>query len=175
MSCNVLSFESKKNAIGKTIIVKLIITILLLFTVGTMYAQTSDSLIVKDYVEQGDKHRIDGEFEKARDYALKALEIDPNYGIAYILIGNLYTSSAKSCSEDSFTKGLVYCLAIDMFEKAKEVDISVTENANRFIEIYSNYLPSLETTFVKALEGDKVKIECWINRETTIRFAPKKN
>jgi len=174
MCYKIINIESRKGGIGKTIIVNLITTILFFLITNGLYAQNSDSLIVKNYVDRGDKLRIDGEFEKARDYALKALEIDPNYGIAYILIGNLYTSSAESCSEDSFTKGLVYCLAIDMFEKAKEVDISVTENANRFIEIYSNYLPSLETTFVKALAGDKVKIECWINRETTVRFAPKK-
>ncbi|OFX87819.1 MAG: hypothetical protein A2W99_16015 [Bacteroidetes bacterium GWF2_33_16] len=154
----------------KDLTIKIIVTVVLFFTINAINAQNSDSLRVKKFIEQGDKYRIEGEFEKAREYALKALELKPNYGLAYILIGSIYVSSAELCGEEYLLKAIVYCLAVDMFEKAKEVDKSVSETADKFIEVYSRYFPSQEDIFGGPREGDKFKIECWINRETTVRY-----
>lgn len=152
---------------------KINITIFLILSFNLLFAQNVDSLSIKQFLKLGDKYRIEGEYEKARDCALKALDINPNSGLAYFLIGFTYAQSADFCFEDEYEKKMVYCLVVDMFEKAKEVDSSVSERANELIKVYSLHFPRgpSEGVFISGInEGDKYKIECWINRETTIRF-----
>ncbi|MFB6341181.1 hypothetical protein ACE1ET_05645 [Saccharicrinis sp. FJH62] len=110
-------------------------------------------------------------YERCRDMSLKALDIDPNCGQAYILIAYAYILTADSCFDKNLEKRMVYFLALDKFEKAKEVDTLLTEKVNKLINIYSNYLPDLEECYCFFYEGDTVKIGCWINENTVIRNA----
>ena len=107
--------------------------------------------------------------EKAREYALKAIEIRPDWGEPYILIGDAYIA-AKDCFTDDFEKKTVYWAAVDKFMKAKEVDPLVAEKANERITTYSQYFPDAETVFFYGHQkGDSYKVGCWINETTTVR------
>lgn len=146
--------------------------ILSLVCFGNVYAQNIDTLSAKEYLESAIRHMQNDEFELARDNSLKAIELNPNYGQAYILIGQLYVQSADLCTEDSYSKGIIMCLAVDQFEKALHVDSTITETANKLINIYSKYFPYRESIpFGAPHEGHKYKINCWIDRETIVRYA----
>ena len=82
-------------------------------------------------------------YSKARQYCQKALEVNPNYGNAYLLIGKMYAATSKSVfPNDGVLARAAYNAAIDKFEKAKQVDPSVAEEANTLISSYRAHLPS---------------------------------
>ena len=111
-------------------------------------------------------------YSKARQYCQKAIEINPNYGAAYLLIGKMYASTAKSVYPgDGVLARAVYYAALDKFEKGKQVDPSVAEEANSLISSYRAHLPSTEEIFMHPdLEkGKPFAIGGWIGERTTIR------
>ncbi len=99
-----------------------------------------------------------------------AIKYKPNFGDAYLLIGNAYAASSQSCGSTNFEKASVFLAAIDKFIKAKSVDPSVTEKANNLISKYSRYFPNKEDAFFEGYtNGDSYQVKCWINESTTIR------
>ncbi|NBC82667.1 MAG: hypothetical protein GVY19_04720 [Bacteroidetes bacterium] len=113
---------------------------------------------------------------EARKYARSAIDLNPELGLAYIVIGNAYAGSADECGKDAFEKGAVYWVAIDKYAKAKSIDPSVTERANTLINRYSKYFPGQEEAFFRNLtDGDTYKVECWINETTTVRTIKSSN
>ncbi len=119
-------------------------------------------------------HQKLSSYPKARQYANKALEYRPNWGDPYILIGDLYAASGDLCGPGKgFKSQVVIWPAMDMYEKAKSVDPSVKKLANKKISNYNEYLPSKEDCFMRNLkEGDTYKVDnCWINRETKVRYS----
>lgn len=139
-------------------------------TLNNSFAQDVDTLTAIDYFNKAGARFSSKDYESARDLALKAIQINPQYGDAYILIGSAYINSADDCSNDSFSKGMIICLAVDQFKKAKMIDSTISDKADKLIKVYSKYFPSHDEIFIGAKEGDKYKVECWINRETTVRF-----
>ena len=111
-------------------------------------------------------------YSKARQYCQKAIEINPNYGAAYLLIGKMYASTAKSVYPgDGVLARAVYYAALDKFEKGKQVDPSVAEEANSLISSYRAHLPSTEEIFMHPdLEKGKAFTSGgWIGERTTVR------
>jgi tetratricopeptide (TPR) repeat protein len=107
--------------------------------------------------------------EKARNLALQAIKLKPDWGEPYILIGDAYAGS-KDCFTDEFEKSTIYWVAVDMFTKAKSVDAAVTEKADERINTYKKYFPDIETIFFYSLkEGDNYTVGCWINETTKVR------
>ena len=122
------------------------------------------------YLELGDITRRLGNYSQARTYALNSIEMDPNNGYPYLLIGNIYAASSKSCSEEEFEQKAVYWAAVDKFAKAKAIDPELTEDADKFIEAYRPHFPDNETIFFYGLkEGGIYTVGCWINEKTTVR------
>jgi tetratricopeptide (TPR) repeat protein len=72
------------------------------------------------------KFKKSGQFSKSRTYANKALKYQPSMGKAYLLIGNLYASSANNCGTSQFEKRSIYWLALKEAKKAASVDASVS-------------------------------------------------
>lgn len=112
-------------------------------------------------------------FSKAREYALKAADQRSGWGEPYLMIGRLYASSGPLCgSGRGWNSQVVTWPAIDVWNKAKSVDPSVTEDANKLIRKYQQYMPSVEDIFQRQLkEGDAFRVPCWIQRNTTVRAA----
>ncbi|MCB0663147.1 MAG: hypothetical protein KDC24_10430 [Saprospiraceae bacterium] len=113
-------------------------------------------------------------FPKAREYAERAADYNPNWGEPYLLIGRLYASSGPLCgSGRGWNSQVVTWVAIDMWSKARSIDPSVSDEATKYINRYTKYMPSKEDIFQRTLkEGDKYFVPCWIQRSTIIRAAP---
>ncbi|MEN8186303.1 MAG: hypothetical protein ABFR05_04145 [Bacteroidota bacterium] len=110
-----------------------------------------------------------GQKSKARDYAYKALKERPSMGSAYLLISNLYASSANSCGTDEFSKRMVYVAASDKARRAKSVDPGITSTANKYIKSYMASAPSKKLIFKLGLtSGSPHKIGCWIGETVRI-------
>lgn len=110
-------------------------------------------------------------YSRARQAAYDALDLNPNNGSAYILIGQLYASSAQSIFPEPEKRGLVFCAAVDKMNKAKSVDPSVAAEATRYINQYSGYYMDVETAFMMGIKsGESVYIPGWIGESTTVRL-----
>jgi tetratricopeptide (TPR) repeat protein len=108
-------------------------------------------------------------FSQARTLAQRASSLRPSWGRPWMLIGDIYFSSSTSCSDD-FGGASVFWAATDKYQKAKSVDPSVTEEANRKISANTKYYPKQEDVFFLGMkEGDSYTIKCWIGETTTIR------
>lgn len=106
---------------------------------------------------------------EARDYAYKAISFAPSMGRAYLLISSMYATSANSCGDDILSKRMVFVAALNMAVKAKAVDPSITNLANKFISNYASNLPTKKDIFVAGQQsGASFKIGCWINETVRV-------
>ena len=103
-----------------------------------------------------------GSKSTARSYAQKAIDANPSNGRAYLLIANLYASSANGCGTTPFEKRAMYWKAADMAAKAGRVDPSVRGSANQAVASYSAKAPSKEMIFSSGMAGKTVTFNCWV-------------
>jgi len=109
---------------------------------------------------------------RARTYANEAHEVNPTDGRPLILIGEMYAASSDRCGDDDFTRSTVYWVAVDMFDEAARAaeDPAVQERARQLASTYRQYFPNNEDIFFHGFsEGESYRVECWINRSTTVR------
>ena len=106
---------------------------------------------------------------QARSYAQKAISFNENYGAPYILIANLYAMSPNWSDESALNK-CTYFAVIDKLQRAKSVDPSVAEEANKLIGRYAAHTPQAKDLFMLGYKaGDRITIGGWIGETTTIR------
>ena len=106
---------------------------------------------------------------QARSYCQKAVSFKEDYGQPLILLAHIYASSPKWSDEPALNK-CTYFLCIDKLQRAKSIDPSVTEEANKAIGTYSAYTPQAKDLFMLGYKaGDRVTIGGWIGESTTIR------
>ncbi|MCK0130193.1 hypothetical protein MWU59_01655 [Flavobacteriaceae bacterium F08102] len=104
-----------------------------------------------------------------RAYLRKAIEVRPSFGRAYLAIANLYYHSAENCGNDEFSKRMVYVAALNMAQKAKSVDPSISSLATKYIKNYSTIIPSQKLIFqLGKKSGETYKIGCWIGETVKI-------
>lgn len=110
------------------------------------------------------------DYQKARDYARKALEIRPSWGDPSLLIGRIYIDARAEVFDDEFDQKSVLWAAIDQFAKAKRVDPEVKDKAEELIKAYSILLPTKESLFYYSLKnGDPYQVKGWINEKTKVK------
>ncbi len=112
------------------------------------------------------------DYQTSRTLARKAIELRPNWGNPYILIGQVYVASRESTFSDPFDRSTVFWVAVDQFIMAKNKDPEAKAKANDLINQFSKYFPNNEVVFFHTLkEGDPYKVEGWINENTTVRSS----
>ncbi|MCU0371119.1 MAG: hypothetical protein MUC31_06865, partial [Bacteroidales bacterium] len=130
------------------------------------------AVIEKSYIYIAQSYRALNNYSSARTYALKAIGLNPANGMAYMMIGDMYAESAKDCGDNELTTRVAFWAAVDKYYKAKQVDPSVADEADKKIATYSLYFPPAATIFFYTLkEGDPYKVECWINEDTKVRAS----
>ncbi len=108
---------------------------------------------------------------EARQYAQNALQKKSNWGKPHILIGNIYAHESAKYGDSDFDHQTVYWVAIDQFNKAKRIDPECADEAEKQINLYSQYIPDKETGFFHGVqEGENYTIGSWINEKTTVRY-----
>ncbi len=114
------------------------------------------------------KFKKSNQFSKSRSYARKALNYQPSMGSAYLLIANLYASSANNCGNSQFEKRAVYWLAAEQARKAASVDARVKRIAERTAVSYEGRAPSKTDIFTEANAGEVITFSCWIGQSVTV-------
>jgi tetratricopeptide (TPR) repeat protein len=109
------------------------------------------------------------QLSKAKQYAQKAISFNGSNGKAYILIAQMYASSPNWSDEAALNK-CTYFACIDKLQKAKAVDPSCADEANKLIGSYAGHTPKdADLFFIGLKKGDSVTIGGWIGETTTIR------
>lgn len=110
------------------------------------------------------------QFTSCRNYAQKALGVNPNSGEAYIMIGDAYAKSSKDCGDGNCKSKAGYWVAVDKYQRAKAVDSSVAATANSKIANAKGHFPKKQDCFFEGInDGDSYTVGCWINETTTVR------
>ena len=122
-----------------------------------------------------------GQLQNAKTHITAAIRIDPNYGLAYLKMANVYGAAVQSCTESRKLEAkdrVVYWVVVDYLNKAKQVDRSVTNTVNSQLATYEAVTPSTEDKFftLSYEDGQEVKVDgslmscySWINETTIVR------
>ena len=113
-----------------------------------------------------------GQLSRARQLAREALQFNPNFGKAYLLIGRLYQSSVQGsdCGKSEFEKRMIYAAALRQAQKAYSADPSISTVARKYIANYKANLPSKKVIFTEGKsEGQSYSIKCWIGETVKIQ------
>ena len=89
-------------------------------------------------------------------------------GKAYLLIANLYASSANDCGETQFEKRSIYWLAAQQARKAANVDPSTKKTALSMAKSYEGRAPTRTDIFTEGKEGQIITFSCWIKDKITV-------
>lgn len=132
-------------------------------------------------IDLSDVYTSMGQLQTAKTYINAALKIDPNYGLAIIKLASVYGQAVSRCSEGRKLEAkdkVVYWVVVDLLNKAKRVDPSVTNTVNSQLSTYEAVTPSTEDKFFTLgyEDGQSVKVDgslmscySWINETTTVR------
>lgn len=109
------------------------------------------------------------QLSKAKQYAQKSIQLNGESGKPYILIAQMYASSPNWSDEAALNKCTFFAV-IDKLQKAKSVDPSCVEEADKLIRTYAGYTPKDEDLFFIGIKkGSAVTIGGWIGETTTVR------
>jgi len=137
-------------------------------------------LKAEDYFNRGTAYQKMGQLAQAREQYRKAAEMRDGFGRAYIAIGDLYARSVNNCSGDEMRRKdkAVYWAAVDMYQRAKQIDSSVASTADNKIGTYRRVFPTKEDIFYRDdwEDGGSFTIDygcySWIGETTSVRSAP---
>ncbi len=108
------------------------------------------------------------QYTAARESALRAARLRSGWGQPYMLIGDMYATSARTCGNDGYSRGLAVLAAIDKYAQARNIDSSVADEANRRIGRISGAVPSGEDIHLRGKAGKTDVVPCWIGE--TVRL-----
>ena len=106
---------------------------------------------------------------KAAEAARKAIELDNGFaGKAYLIMGNLWASATCGDTVDKWAR---YWVAADYYQKARNVDPSVSDDASASISSVARYYPEASEAFMYDLtKGQSYTVSCGgMSATTTVR------
>ena len=159
------------------------------FSIGKWYLKKAKYVDAIDYfvqaaqlAEAGDNIKEDAyyraaaaalgarRYRKVRELARKILEINPNNGEAYILIGDAYAGDSKNCGENDCDKRAGYWAAYDKYLKAKAVQPELAEKVGKKLATAKAQFPKKADCFFYGInEGTSFTVGGWIGEKTTVR------
>ena len=111
-----------------------------------------------------------GQYSSARENARKAAGHKPNWGKPYILIGDMYARTSRSCGDD-WDSRMAIIAALEKYYYAKSIDSEVADDANKRIGQYNDALPDKQEGFMRGVgEGQSVKVGCWNGETVKVRY-----
>ncbi len=131
-------------------------------------------------MQLADINQNEGNLQEARRLARRGLQLDRNWGEAYIKIADIYAAAIRQCTSGRPMERddrSVYWLVLDYLDRAKNADSSVASTVQRQYRTYEPVTPTSEDKFFRGWEtGDEIEIgsnisDCyaWINETTTVR------
>lgn len=111
-----------------------------------------------------------GQYQAARNNARKAASLKGDWGKPYILIGDMYSKTTRTCGDD-WASRLAVLAAIEKYAYAKSIDPEVADDANKRIGNMNGSRPDGQEGFMRGVkEGQKATVPCWIGETVTIRY-----
>ena len=102
----------------------------------------------------------------AREFANKALGVDPSNKDAFKFIGDLYMTSFDACAgkKDIVLDRAIFIAAYNMYRKAGDGAAMARAKAQ---------FPSIDKIFELGYEeGQQIKVNCWVNTSVTLERRP---
>ncbi len=110
------------------------------------------------------------QYSTARATARQAASLRPEWGRPYMLIGDMYGTSARSCGDD-WNQRLAILAAIDKYRYAKSIDPEVEEEASTKIGRYYSSKPDKTEGHMRGVkEGATETVGCWIGETVRVSF-----
>ena len=110
------------------------------------------------------------QYSKARATAQQAAKNKAGWGRPYMLIGDMYGSSARNCGDD-WNQRLAILAAIDKYSYAKSIDPDVADEAKERIAKYKSAMPSQNDGFMRGVKaGQTLTVGCWIGESVKVRY-----
>ena len=106
---------------------------------------------------------------KALEAAKKAVELDNGFaGKAYLIMGNLWASATCGDTVDKWAR---YWVAADYYQKARNTDASLSDEAASSISSVARYYPEASEAFMYDLtKGQSYTVSCsGMTATTTVR------
>ncbi len=100
----------------------------------------------------------------------QAQAINSKNAKAFMLLGNIW-AALKCQGDDEIAKKSIFWVAVDYFNRAKSLDSSLAEEANRFISTYSQHFPLQQDAFMyDVVDGNPYTVNCnGITEQTRVR------
>jgi len=131
--------------------------------------EAGDPSLGNTYYAMASSYFKKGQFSNARNAAENAAKAKPGWGAPWILIGGLYAKSYKDCGTNEVERAGAIWAAVDAYAKAKADPKSAEDAQSRINKMYSYYPEKGQLFMASVNEGDPYKVECWIQRTTTVR------
>jgi len=112
-----------------------------------------------------------GDKAAAKNYALKAAQLNPKSGKPYLQLAEMYVSAAsdKNCPMDDFEKKALYWLAMETVKKAEVAEPKYKPTVAGLLKRYQPLAPTkADAKAAKKSKGDVVTFGCWINETVTV-------
>ncbi|MDX1684484.1 MAG: hypothetical protein R3275_04560 [Saprospiraceae bacterium] len=109
-------------------------------------------------------------YSEARSTAYEAAELRPEWGRPYMLIGDMYGSTASSCGDD-WNQRMAILAAIDKYKYARAIDEEVADEATKKISRYYGSKPEKSEGHMRGVKpGDRQTVGCWIGETVSVSF-----
>ena len=135
------------------------------------YEESDEDTDAQYYYELARFAYGNGMRSKAYDAARKAADLDRGYaGKAYMVIGNLWASATCTEEVDKYAR---FWAATDFYQKARNADPSIAEDASSQIASVSKYFPDASEIFMYDLvSGNSYTVSCGgLTATTTVRVS----
>lgn len=113
---------------------------------------------------------VNGRMSDAVKFTRKAIEINPEEGLAYFLLAQAQAQSVGNCGD--FGKQAAFWVIVDNLQRARNyVSSEYIDKVNESISSFSRYFPTAEEIFFNDLKpGDSYNVNCGaVSGTTTIR------
>jgi hypothetical protein len=109
-------------------------------------------------------------YSAARSEAYTAAKLREGWGRPYLLIGDMYASTASGCG-DSWNQRLAILAAVDKYSYGGSIDSEVSEEANEKVSRYRSSYPLKDEGFMRGvLAGATETVGCWIGESVRVRY-----
>jgi tetratricopeptide (TPR) repeat protein len=113
-------------------------------------------------------------YRQAADFARQVIAMDPENGLAYMILGQAQASAIPSNCSDQFTQKAAYWIVVDNLQRARTLladDAGQVAALNEQINSSSRNFPTNDEAFFNGINsGDGYTVNCgWISGRTTVR------
>lgn len=107
--------------------------------------------------------------KKAKEYAMKAAQLNTKLGRPYVFLAEMYTTAGKECEMTEFERKALVWLASETLKKAELAEPKYKATADAMMINLSKKAPvKADLKAAGKKSGQKVTYGCWINETITI-------